>query len=91
MKTVINIKTEKDVKQSAQALAEKLGLSLSAVINVYLRQLVRDRAVNVSVVPQMSLELEKLLTGFEFDIQRNRNLSEEVSSRADLKKHFHSL
>ena len=91
MKTVINIKTEKDVKQSAQALAEKLGLSLSAVINVYLRQFVRDRAVNVSVVPQMSLELEKLLTGFEFDIQRNRNLSEEVSSRADLKKHFHSL
>ncbi|MFA5001213.1 MAG: type II toxin-antitoxin system RelB/DinJ family antitoxin [Candidatus Paceibacterota bacterium] len=42
---VINIKTNPKIKKQAQAVASDLGLSLSAVINAYLRQLVRDRRV----------------------------------------------
>ncbi len=91
MRTVINIKTEKEVKQDAQKIAQKLGLSLSAVINAYLKQFVRNKAVSFSIVPQMSSELENLLTGVEFDIQRNRNLSGTVTSKTELKKYFNSL
>lgn len=91
MRTVINIKTEKQVKQNAQKLAKSLGLSLSAVINAYLKQFVRNKAVNFSVAPQMSNELENLLGSAEFDIQRKRNLSNVVSSKTKLKKHFDSL
>ena len=91
MRTVINIKTEKQVKQNAQKLAKSLGLSLSAVLNAYLKQFVRNKAVNFSVVPQMSNELEGLLGSVEFDIQRGRNLSSVISSKTELKKHFNSL
>ena len=91
MRTVINIKTEKEVKQDAQKLAQSLGLSLSAVINAYLRQFIRNKTVHFSIAPQMSVELENLLGGVEFDIQRNRNISDVVSSKTELKKHLDSL
>lgn len=91
MRTVINIKTEKEVKQNAQKLAQSLGLSLSAVINAYLKQFVRNKAVNFSIAPQMSSALGNLLKGIEFDIQRGRNLSDAVTSKNELKKYFNSL
>lgn len=43
--TVINIKTEEGIKREAQKIASDLGLSLSGVINGFLKQLVRDKTV----------------------------------------------
>lgn len=43
--TVINIKTEVGIKKEAQKIASDLGLSLSGVINGFLKQLVRDKTV----------------------------------------------
>jgi DNA-damage-inducible protein J len=43
--TVINIKTDVKVKKEAQKITADLGLSLSAAINGFLRQLIRDKAV----------------------------------------------
>jgi addiction module RelB/DinJ family antitoxin len=91
MKTLINIKTDREVKISAQKLAKELGLSLSAVINAYLKQFVRSQAVDFSVVPQMSPELEKLLGPIEYDIARGKNLSPAMSSEKDIDKYFESL
>jgi len=91
MKTVINIKTDKGVKQSAQRTAAKLGLSLSAVINAYLRQFIRNKEVHFSIMPTMSPELEKLLGKIEFDIQRNRNISPTFSSKKEIKKYLASI
>jgi len=90
MKTVINIKTNSNVKKSAQKTAKELGLSLSAVINAYLRQFVRNKEVYFSIAPKMSPELENLLSSAEFDIQRNRNISRSFSSKQELKKYFSS-
>ncbi len=45
---VINIKTEPRVKLAAQKLAEELGLSLSAMINGILRQLIRTKTLVLS-------------------------------------------
>ena len=47
--TVINIKTNPEVKSKAQAIAEELGLSLSAVINVLLKQFVRTKTINLDL------------------------------------------
>lgn len=91
MRVVINIKTEKEVKQNAQKLAKNLGLSLSAVINAYLSQFVRNRELYFSLAPKLSDGLENLLEPIEFDIQRNRNISAVVSSKAELKAHLNSL
>ena len=91
MKTLINIKTDRDVKISAQKLAKELGLSLSAVVNAYLKQFVRSQAVDFSVAPQMTPKLEKLLDQVEYDISRGKNLSPAMSSGEDIDKYFKSL
>ncbi len=91
MRTVINIKTEKEVKTSAQKLANEMGFSLSAVINAYLKQFVRNKEVYFSITPKMSPELEGLLSKIEFDIQRDRNISRPLSSKQELRKHLSSL
>jgi addiction module RelB/DinJ family antitoxin len=88
MKTVINIKSDREVKIGAQKLAKELGLSLSAIINAYLKQFIRNKAVGFSATPQMSPELESLLGKVEFDIRRGRNLSPVMDSEAGIDDYF---
>ena len=91
MKTVINIKTDKEVKRNAKRVAEDLGFSLSAVINAYLKQFVRNKEIYFSVIPRMSSGLEKLLGRIEIDIEKKRNISPSFSSEKELKNHLTSL
>lgn len=91
MKTIINIKTEPEVKESAQNLAAELGLSLSAVINGYLNQFIRNRSVYVSTKYQMSDALEELLDVVEEDIKKGRNLSKDISSVEENTNYLKSL
>jgi len=49
MKSVINIKTDPEIKKEAQKIASDLGLSLSGIINGFLKQIVRDKTINFSL------------------------------------------
>jgi len=49
MSVVINLKTDKETKIQAQKLAAKMGLSLSAVLNVYLRTFVRTKTITIDL------------------------------------------
>lgn len=40
-----NIKIDPDLKQQSQELLESFGLSLSAAVNIFLRQVVREQAI----------------------------------------------
>jgi addiction module RelB/DinJ family antitoxin len=80
MKTVINIKADKEVKEKAQRIARTLGLPLSTVINAYLRQFIRNKEVHFSLTPTMTPRLERILAGVERDIKRGRNISPPFSS-----------
>lgn len=91
MKTVINIKADRDIKMKAKKLAGDLGLSLSAVINAYLKQFVRNKSVYFSAVPSMSKELENLLGKIDRDIKQKKNLSPAISDVKGLKKYLSSL
>lgn len=91
MKTIINIKTEPEVKESAQKLAAELGLSLSAIINGYLNQFIRNRSVYFSTEHQMSDHLEELLDVVEEDIKKGRNLSKDISSVEENTNYLKSL
>ncbi|MBI5613637.1 type II toxin-antitoxin system RelB/DinJ family antitoxin [Candidatus Gottesmanbacteria bacterium] len=50
---VINIKVEPAVKSSAQKVAREIGLTLSGVINAYLKDFVRKKEVRFSVAPEI--------------------------------------
>ena len=88
MKTIINIKTDKEVKKNAQKLAEELGLSLSAVINAQLKQFIRNKSINLSSIPQMSKDLENLLGKVEKDLKTKKNISGPFRSAKEAINHL---
>ncbi|MBI2591247.1 MAG: type II toxin-antitoxin system RelB/DinJ family antitoxin [Candidatus Brennerbacteria bacterium] len=91
MKTAINIKTNKEVKIAAQKISEELGLSLSAVINAYLKHFIREKEIQFSIAPQMTPELEEVLKEVESDIKKKKNISPAFSSAKEINKHLNSL
>lgn len=88
MRDIIHVKTDRRVKAHAQEMAERLGLSLSAIVNAYLRQLIRTGEVRFTTAPRMSPELERLLGKVESDIRRGRHLSRPVTTSEELDAHL---
>lgn len=91
MKTIINIKADPEVKKNAQKIASDLGLTLSAVINAYLRQLIRNKSLYFSSMPQMTPELEELVGRAEEDYKKGKNISPVFSDTAEMDKYLDSL
>lgn len=46
--TILNIKTDKKLKEEAKKVSTELGVPLSTVINAFLKQFVRDREITLS-------------------------------------------
>lgn len=44
-KTLLTVKTDKNLKQAAKKTAEELGFSLGTLINAFLKQFVRNKEV----------------------------------------------
>lgn len=70
--SVINIKTNTDTKKQAQKIAEDLGLSLSAVLNGFLKQFVRTKAVSFNLSEEPSEYFMKALKESKEDIKAGR-------------------
>lgn len=94
MKTATYIKLDTDVKTQAQKLAEKFGLSLSTMINVQLKQAVREQRIELSVEfpdEQMTPALEKRLAKIDKDIKAGKNLSPLLSSAEEAREYLSKL
>ena len=74
-KTVINIKTDKLLKRSAQKVAEEMGLPLGTIVNAYLRNLVREQRVIFSIPPTPNKKTQALLRSALRDMAQKKNLS----------------
>jgi len=72
---MINIKTDKEVKDKAQEIAKEIGLPLSSVVNAYLKEFVRERAVRFSVEPEVRPEVGKLLKQASKDYKKRKNIA----------------
>lgn len=70
---LLNVKTEKKLKQQAQKVARELGLLLGTVINAYLREFVREKRVVFSDYPVPNARTQKLLQQMRSDMQKGRN------------------
>lgn len=91
MKTVINIKTDKEIKENAQKIAKDIGLSLSDVINASLRNFIRTREVYFSAIPRMTPEFERLVGKINKDIKEKKNLSPSLSSSDKINDYLDNL
>jgi addiction module RelB/DinJ family antitoxin len=84
-KTVINIKTDKKVKQEVQKVARELGLPLGTIINAYLRELVREKRVVFSVPPTPNKRLQTLLRKIRSEKQKRKKLARRLSYEGAIK------
>ncbi|MBP9761666.1 type II toxin-antitoxin system RelB/DinJ family antitoxin [Candidatus Saccharibacteria bacterium] len=89
MSTVISVKLDSDVKQSAQEVAKSAGLTLSALINSYLRQVAATRRIELYAPEPMTPNLESLIAEVEAELERGEASQPFTSATdflADLKK-----
>lgn len=72
-KTLLNVKTDKRLKQNAQKTAKELGLPLGTIINAYLRELVREKRVIFSAPLLPNKHTREVLQKIAKDIAQGKN------------------
>ena len=75
MKTVINIKVDKDIKAQAFEVAKEMSVPLSTIINAFLKRFISDRSVTFDAPLRPTKYLEKKLKQAMKDIKAGKNLS----------------
>lgn len=89
MSTVISVRTDQNVKKAAQQVAKSAGISLSSLINSYLRQIIVTRRIELYAPEPMTPKLEGLIAEVEAEL-KSGNISQQFSNPtdflADLKK-----
>lgn len=86
--TVISVKIDKDVKASAQEVANSAGLTLSTLVNAYLRQVAATRRIELYAPEPMTPKLEKLIEEVEAELksgQASKPFDKVEEFLADLK------
>ena len=89
-KVLLNIKTDRDVKDQAKRISHELGVPLSVVVNAYLKEFVRERAVRIALEPVLRPEVEKTLRKASADYKGQKNVSRKFASVSGVLKHLHS-
>ncbi len=75
MKTIINIKADKEVKEQAVQTAKDMGLPLSTIVNAFLKKFITDQSITFTAPLKPSKRLAKILKQADKDIKAGRNLS----------------
>ncbi|MEK7495055.1 MAG: type II toxin-antitoxin system RelB/DinJ family antitoxin [Patescibacteria group bacterium] len=70
--TVINIRTQPDVKKAAQQVAEDLGMNLSVLINGFLKNLIKTKTINLVDSEEPSQYLIDSIKEAEEDVKAGR-------------------
>jgi addiction module RelB/DinJ family antitoxin len=82
---IINIKTESEVKFQAQEVARQFGISLSGLINAYLKQLIRTKKVEFTLEEIPNENLVQVLKQAKIEIKKG-NVSPKFTTSGDAKK-----
>ena len=91
MKTIINIKADKEVKERAQEVARELGLPLSTVINAYLRQFIRNKEVRFFIEGDLKPKIKRRLDRLHKDVREGKNLSPVFHNAKEMDTYLNSL
>jgi len=88
MKTTMHIKVDKEIKEKSAKIAQRLGLSLSTVVNASLRNFVKTETFSVSTAEEMTPYMESWLAEIEEDKKTGKNISGPFYSIDELKAHL---
>lgn len=87
----ITVKIDADVKRQAQKLAQRLGLSLSSIVENKLKEVVSERRVIFEEEYLPNEKIAKELEKIEEDVKAGRNLNGPFNTFEELEKHLNSL
>lgn len=90
MKTLLNIKTDAEVKRGVKKIAEEIGMPVSTIINAYLKQLIRERRVDFSLPLIPNKKTAKRLRQAHADYEKGRNISPVFESAEEMDAWLHS-
>jgi addiction module RelB/DinJ family antitoxin len=87
---LLSIKTDEQTKQDLKAFATELGISSTAVVNMVLKQVLRDRRIVLSTDLKPTPYLEKIMREADDDSKNDRDIT-HTSSPEEALAHFDSL
>jgi len=90
MKTVLNVKTDVEVKKQAQELAKHLGVPLSTVVNAYLKEFVYSGEFRLSREPELRPAVAKRIAKAVKESEEGKGLSPAFSNVDDFAKYLNS-
>jgi len=82
---VINIKTEPKIKKQAQEVAKALGFSLSSLIDGYLRQLIRTKAVDFKLEERPNAYLRSVMKQAKENLKKGNHSPVFTNIKDELK------
>lgn len=77
--TNVNIRTDKDVKQAAEKIFEKLGLNMTTAINIFLRQSIRENGIPFNL--KLNISNKTTASIAEDTTRRGYSTSDDLSSQ----------
>jgi DNA-damage-inducible protein J len=75
--TSLNIKIERDLKREADALFNAMGMTLSAAVNIFVRQAVQEQAIPFQIKLNEKRRFHKLLEKMEAEAEMRGYMTEE--------------
>lgn len=90
MKTLINIKTDVEVKRGIQKIAQELGIPLSTIVNAYFKRLLRERRVDFALPLRPNKKTAKLLRQAREDYKKSKNISPVFETAAEMDAYLDS-
>jgi addiction module RelB/DinJ family antitoxin len=91
MKTILNVKIDPLTKKAAAKVADRMGLSLSAVVVSFLRNYIQTQELHITAAPRMTPYLEKVVETARKDWIAGKNISGPFETDEQLEKHFLKL
>ncbi len=86
MKTILNVKVDKEQKEKAKKIAAEMGVPLSTIINAHLREFIRTREFSVKLEPRLKPEVEKELLKMSKEYHKNKNVAIRAKNIKEAKK-----
>ncbi|MGN0355614.1 MAG: type II toxin-antitoxin system RelB/DinJ family antitoxin [Muricoprocola sp.] len=72
----VNVRVEQSIKEQAEAILDKLGISASAFINMTYRQVIMHKGIPFEVSLPKDIQTRDTMTDAEFDAMMSKGLAQ---------------
>jgi antitoxin component of RelBE/YafQ-DinJ toxin-antitoxin module len=80
-KTILNIKTDPEIKRQLQEFAAELGVPVSVILNAQIKQMLRDRKLVLSTELEPTPYLKKIMEQVESDLAAGKNMTKPMNAK----------